>query len=73
MTRSAGCSVINDDNILIDRRPVYDSESFADSILYGTPVSVTVSDGVEPIRMVKAAQMSLVQRRPVKLCEILEC
>lgn len=24
MKRSAGCSVIKDDNILIDRRPVYD-------------------------------------------------
>ena len=47
-----------------------ENESFVDSILYVTAVSVTASDGVEPIRMAKAAQMSLEQRRPVKLCEI---
>lgn len=49
---------------------IAENESFVDSILYGTAVSVTASDGVEPIRMAKAAQMSLEQRRPVKLCEI---
>ena len=52
---------------------VTENQSFVDSILYDRPVAVTAADGVEPIRMAKAAQMSLEQNRPVKLSEIPEC
>ncbi|BDF04200.1 inositol 2-dehydrogenase [[Clostridium] hylemonae] len=52
---------------------VSENQSFVDSILFDRPAAVTAADGVEPIRMAKAAQLSLEQNRPVKLSEITEC
>lgn len=52
---------------------VTENQSFVDSVLYDKPVAVTAQDGVEPIRLAKAAQMSFEQNRPVELREIPEC
>lgn len=52
---------------------VTENQSFIDSVLYNHPIAVTAADGVEPIRIAKAAQMSYEQNRPVKLSEIPTC
>ncbi len=49
---------------------IAENQSFVDSVLYNKPVAVTAGDGVEPIRIAKAAQLSFEENRPVKLVEI---
>lgn len=51
---------------------VTENKLFIEGLLENKPVSVTAHDGVQPIRIAKAAQISLEQNRPVLLSEIPE-
>jgi myo-inositol 2-dehydrogenase/D-chiro-inositol 1-dehydrogenase len=45
-------------------------KKFVDSVLNGTPITVGIEDGVKPILIAKAAQLSFEQNRPVEISEI---
>lgn len=50
---------------------VTQDNGFVESVLDGKPIAVTAHDGVQPILIAKAAQMSWEQNRPVMISEVL--
>lgn len=49
---------------------ISEHQAFIESLLHDIPIAVTAQDGVEPIRIAKAAKLSFEQKRPVKMIEI---
>ena len=70
---SAGVTGAKPQHFFLERyMPAYEAEwaAFVDAVENGTPMPVTLADGVQALTMAEAATMSVKDKKPVKLVEV---
>ncbi|MEL6889034.1 MAG: inositol 2-dehydrogenase [Pseudomonadota bacterium] len=70
---SAGVTGAKPQHFFLERyMPAYEAEwaAFVDALENGTPMPVTLADGVQALTMAEAATMSVKDKKPVKLVEV---